>query len=78
MYVEAPTFRWVAGGLGDGIQLLAKGVLDLQAPALLLRGCCQHQGRHQVRGREIRMPKQPRHPLRYTSERRRPALTTCA
>jgi hypothetical protein len=38
----------VAGGLSDGVQLLAQRVLDLQAPPLLLGGRGQHQGGHQV------------------------------
>ena len=38
----------VAGGLRDGVQLLAQRVFDLQAPPLLLCGRGQHQGSHQV------------------------------
>lgn len=38
----------VAGGLRDGVQLLAQRILDLQAPPLLLCGRGQHQGGHQV------------------------------
>ena len=38
----------VAGGLRDGVQLLAQRILDLQAPPLLLCSRGQHQGSHQV------------------------------
>ena len=72
---EHPTCTRLAGGLSDGIQLFPQRILDAQPPALLLRSGGQHQSGNQIRGCEVGVPKQPRHPLRHAGQRRTPAPT---